>query len=41
MLILYIETNFLMAIAKGQDSEAGNLLYFSNTKNFLGWFESQ
>ncbi|WP_353931704.1 PIN domain-containing protein [Okeanomitos corallinicola TIOX110] len=27
MTILYIETNFLMAIAKGQDPEAENLLY--------------
>nr|WP_277875204.1 PIN domain-containing protein [Anabaena sphaerica] len=26
-MILYIETNFLMAIAKGQDSQAANLLY--------------
>ncbi|MFN9401525.1 MAG: hypothetical protein ACK57T_17520, partial [Dolichospermum sp.] len=27
MTILYIETNFLMTIAKGQDTRADNLLY--------------
>ncbi len=30
MVILYVETNFLMSIAKGQDLEAKNLLYSLN-----------
>ncbi|MEA5617802.1 PIN domain-containing protein [Cronbergia sp. UHCC 0137] len=33
MIILYIETNFLMAIAKGQDSQAENLI--SNPPNSI------